>query len=67
MWKNLEERNLAIIETVMNELGVSDIEELLAKVIELKVAAEHALALDALPAGWSPKPCPTCGQMVSNH
>ena len=41
MWKSLEERNLAIIETVMQELGVSDIEELPAKVIELKAAAQH--------------------------
>lgn len=30
-------------------------------------AAEPALALDASPAGWSPKPCPVCGQMVCNH
>lgn len=48
MWKSLEERNLAIIETVMQELGVSDIEELPAKVLELKAAAQHAGAMDGL-------------------
>lgn len=40
MCNSLEERNLAIIE-VMQELGVSDIEELPAKVHELKEAAER--------------------------
>ena len=42
----LEERNLAIIETIMLDLGVSDIEELPAKVHELKEAAEQAGAGD---------------------
>jgi len=33
--KRLQDRNLSIIESVMNELGVSDIEDLVGKVIEL--------------------------------
>lgn len=36
-----EQRNLAIIEEIMIELGVSDIEELPAKVREIKEAAEQ--------------------------
>jgi len=48
MWNSLEERNLAIIETIMQELGVSDIEELPAKVHELKEAAEQSGAGDGL-------------------
>lgn len=35
MWKTNEERNLAIIDAIMTELGVSDIEEL-PRVIGLK-------------------------------
>lgn len=59
MWKSLEERNLAIIESVMLELGVSDIEELLAKVIELKESAQHTLA------GGRAKVCPECGSEIA--
>jgi len=36
-----EQRNLAIIEAIMLDLGVSDIEELPAKVHEIKVAAQR--------------------------
>ena len=50
MWKSLEERNLAIIETIMQELGVSDIEELPAKVIELKAATQLRVQSDVCPA-----------------
>jgi hypothetical protein len=48
MFKTIEERNLAIIEVIMLELGVSDIEELPAKVIELKNAAEQGVHLTEL-------------------
>jgi len=48
MFKTLEERNLAIIETVMLDLDVSDIEELPAKVHELKEAAQHGVHLTGL-------------------
>ena len=38
-----EQRNLAIIEAIMLDLGVSDIEELPAKVHEIKLAAQHCV------------------------
>jgi len=41
-----EQRNLAIIEAIMLDLGVSDIEELPAKVHEIKVAAQHRMKSD---------------------
>jgi hypothetical protein len=61
MWKSLEERNLAIIETVMQELGVSDIEELPAKVIELKAAAQQRLQSDGA------RFCPACHALLEEH
>ena len=46
MFTSLEERNLAIIETIMLELGISDIEELPAKVHELVESRRTQRAAD---------------------
>ena len=43
---SLEDRNAAIIEVIMQELGVDDIEELPAAVMALKRAAEQSVRLD---------------------
>jgi len=61
MFNTLEERNLAIIETVMLELGVSDIEELPAKVIELN---EEATQLRLQLTGLY---CQLCGEPLIDH
>ncbi len=62
---SLEERNLAIIESVMQELGVSDIEELPAKAHELVESRRTLRALDEVHAERTMSmSCPACHRLI---